>query len=399
MNVKTTWSRRAFLQSIGYTSASGMLNNWIPDKNVRMSSPEFAYIASGTDSAPDNFSDSGIHVYVVRGNDWICKQRISSRSPACLALHPNGHVLYVANEIGVYQGLPRGTVEAYRIDPHSGTLALMNRQPLSLSGIRPRDIAVSPDGHHMVVAIHGGGAYNMLPIHPDGSIGRVMQILKEVGAGAHPIHQTSAHPHSIIFDTAGHHLFTADEGCDRLSVFAVQNGMLTRRAQAFCMPGSAPGHLAIHSSGKFLYVSNTLDGSISSYRWDVYRAEIREIQRVSTSVMKGLRKESQLALSPSGGTLYAASADEGISVWETDPVTGKLSFRQRWSHKHRSLRLLTWSSGGKCIYAIDGSQEEILLIPVHVDTGELGEGFAVAKTVAPRALFIRSGPASLNLLT
>ena len=106
-----------------------------------------------------------------------------SRAPACLLLSPAQRTLYVANEVDVHEGLPRGTVEAYRVDPLDGRLTLLARRPLSLSATRPRHMALSPDGKLLAVAAYGGGIYNLLPIAEDGSIGSPSSIYKEAGCG------------------------------------------------------------------------------------------------------------------------------------------------------------------------------------------------------------------------
>ena len=119
-------------------------------------------------------------------NDWRLSQTIGSNKPSCLTLHPSRKYIYVANEIDNYQGLPTGTIEAYSIDGRDGRLTLLNRQPLSLSAIAPRYVVVSPDGSRLIVAMHGGGSYNLLPIRTDGYLERVSGILKEVGSGPDP---------------------------------------------------------------------------------------------------------------------------------------------------------------------------------------------------------------------
>ncbi len=328
----------------------------------------------------------------MRDNRWDWIQSLPSRSPVSLALHPSRRLLYAANEIDEYEGLPRGTVEAYKINASDGTLTLINRQPLSLSGVNPRHITVSPDGNYLVAAIHGGGAYNVLPIHADGTVGRVTQILKEVGAGSHPLHQASAHPHTVAFDASGERLLATDEGCDRVSIFTFQNGELARAARTLCRPASGPSHLVIHPSGRFFYVSNTFDGSIDCYHWDRCEAPVNKVQQVLTASTNTSPGGHHLTLSTSGRVLYTASAGEGISVWKIDPMTGKLDFVQRLSLKDRSLLSLSLSSDGERIFAIDRCQGEVLSIPVLSSTGEVGIPLAAAKIIAPRDLVVRPYP-------
>ena len=196
--------RRRFLQIAGsasLVSAVGGRFGWA-------STARFVYIGA----------EHAIHVYSVSADERLVeRQTIVSALPVAMAIH--GGRLYVANGVSQYGNLPRGSVEAYAIDRATGRLEWMNRVPLSLSGTAPRDLAVAPNGRSVVVAVHGGGAYNVLSLDEDGRLGRVSGILKEVGSGPHPS-QTTAHPAAVMFDREGR-VLTADQGSDRLNVLAL----------------------------------------------------------------------------------------------------------------------------------------------------------------------------------
>jgi 6-phosphogluconolactonase (cycloisomerase 2 family) len=378
------------LQGIGYTSGIGLLNKITPVKKIPGAAlsgmaPKigFAYVGSADESGT-----SGIHIFEIRGDQWQWTQSIPSRSPISLSLHPNQQSLYVVNEVDEHEGLPRGTVEAYRIDAHDGSLALINRQLLSLSGIKPRHAAVSPDGNYLVVAIHGGGAYNVLPIAPDGAVQRVSQILKEVGAGTHPVYQASAHPHTVAFDATGQYLLATDAGCDRVNLFTFQNGRMIRSLQTHSQPVSGPGHLAMHPSRKFFYVSNTLDGSLDCYRCCADEGEINHEQQIVMHRKTAADEAQHLVISSSGRNLYASS-DQGISVWEIDPITGKLSAIQQWSMQNRSLHTLMLSPDHEHLLVADSSQHELLSIPVHAESGKLGAPSIVANAIQSTSLAVK----------
>lgn len=205
------WTRREFVRG-----AAGMVAlPHLPLGAVAAPSPRFAYVASG---------EGWLHVFRLRGEVWTRTQRVPSRAPACILLSPPQRTLYVANEVDVYEGLPRGTVEAFHIDPLDGRLTLLGRTPLSLSATHPRHLALSPDGKLLAVAAYGGAIYNLFPIAEDGSLGQPSSIFKQAGCGPHAQSQTSAHPHTLFFDATGRHLLSSDFGSDRLSVFAVEGG-------------------------------------------------------------------------------------------------------------------------------------------------------------------------------
>jgi 6-phosphogluconolactonase len=161
-------------------------------------------------------------IEVFRGKRLI--QRVASGQPSFLTVDHARNLLFAVNEIDEYEGLPTGSVESYAVAPESGLIELLSRRPLALSAIRPRHLAISPDGKYMVVAVYGGGAYNVLAIEADGKIGALVHVFKEIGLGA------SAHPHSVVFHPSGQFVVGTDLGCDRNSVFAFDNGRLSRSA-------------------------------------------------------------------------------------------------------------------------------------------------------------------------
>ena len=96
----------------------------------------FAYIGTYTHDAPGG--DSGkAHsegIYVAKVDQGTGKlepvQTVASDNPSFLALSPDQRFLFAINEVDNYEGKNAGSVEAYKIDPGSGKISLINRQAL-----------------------------------------------------------------------------------------------------------------------------------------------------------------------------------------------------------------------------------------------------------------------------
>jgi 6-phosphogluconolactonase (cycloisomerase 2 family) len=281
----------------------------------------------------------GIQLFHVKNDSWTLSQTIASDRPSCLALHPSRKYLYAANEIDEYHGLPTGTVEAYSIDGCEGRLTLLNRQPLSLSATAPRYLAVSPDGSSLIVAVHGGGSYNVLPVRVDGSLDGVSGILKETGCGPDLERQDTSHPQMVLFDPTHHRLLSADLGSDNLNIFTLSQGRLNVTHRRATDPGIGPRLIAIHPSGQILFVMNELNLSISCFRYDAARGKILDRLHHQLLDNAGSGKASgatAMAMHPSGNflvTSYSRSQTSGsvssrIAAWHIDSTTGKLDLIQ-----------------------------------------------------------------------
>jgi 6-phosphogluconolactonase (cycloisomerase 2 family) len=359
------WDRRRFLQMAASASLGGIVASrfgWAPSPGAATRTPRFAYIGG----------EHRIHVYsITEALRFIEQQTIASANPVAMAIS-NGN-LYVANGVSEYGNLPRGSVEAYAIDAATGQLRLKNRVPLSLSGVLPRDLAVAPDGRSVVVALHGGGAYNVLPVHEDGRLGGVSGILKETGSGPHTL-QAWAHPAAVTFDRVGR-VLTADLGSDKLSVLSLNHGELTVAARCEVMAGSGPGSLVLEPNGKRLHVAHALNGSLSSFGYDATVGRILDCRQ--TVWVPAAGEMAALAMHPSGETLYSSHGD-GIQAWKIaakgslEPLPGVEGVRAKRLHA---------TADGESLLALTGVA--VLRMKIDVATRVLAAPVTVASLSKP----------------
>lgn len=405
--------RRAVMQWIGGASALGALTPMVPagaqtpDTGAAATTastapaPRFAYVGTYTSDAPGGTAggpaSKGIYVLAIRDGSWTPVQTVASANPSFLAVHPSRRFLYAINEIDTYQGLPTGTAEAYAIDANDGRLTLLNRQPLSLSGVVPAHLAVSPDGRALAVALYGGGAYNVLPIEADGRLGKVSGIEKETGTGPDAQRQESPHPHMVLFDGTGQRLLATDLGTDRINAFTLADGQLALLGRTAVAPGSGPRHLALHPSQRFLYVVNELDATVAGFGYDAASGKVGEQrQRVSTvpEGYTGQKNAAALVMHPSGQFLYASNRRlksdhpmaDSIAVFRIDASNGALTPLQHWSEDLRFPRALAMTPGGSHLYALSQKGDTLLRLRIDPASGKLDQPVQVAQVPTPVCL-------------
>jgi 6-phosphogluconolactonase (cycloisomerase 2 family) len=194
-----------------------------------------------------------------------------SARPSAIVRHPSRPLLYVANDVSLYQHQPRGTVETFALDQATGTLELVGRQPLSLSATRPQSLAVSPDGRSLLVAAFGGGAYNVLTIDESGLPSAPSAILKQLGQGEHPTEQASAHPSHVLFHPRTGAAIASDYGADRLDILALEcgessAGNMNIAARIPCVLGTGPSKVAMHPDGELFVVAHVLRPRLTAFR-------------------------------------------------------------------------------------------------------------------------------------
>ena len=175
-----------------------------------------------------------------------------SENPSFLAFHPGGRFLYAVNEVPSFGGRPTGAVSAFAVDPSTGNLAFLNRQPSE--GADPCHLVVHADGRSLVVANYSGGSVPVLPLDADGRLRPAARVRRLTGSGPNAARQQSPHAHGVFFDPSGTFLLTADLGSDRIVVerFEGAAGSLSGDVPdgAALPAGAGPRHVAFAPSGR-----------------------------------------------------------------------------------------------------------------------------------------------------
>jgi 6-phosphogluconolactonase len=391
MKGRSRWSRREFVQMAG--SSLGAMSVGVPllaraTRAGEKGATRFAYVGFGGEGA----KEEGIAVFDLRGGDlrggrWKQTGVVASAAPSSLVLDASERFLYAVNEVDEYEGLPTGTVEAYAIDEADGSLKLVNRQRLSLSATAPRHAAVSPDGTALVVAVHGGGAYNVLPLGKDGSVGPVSGILKETGAGPHDA-QGAAHPQMVVFDRAGR-VVSADLGSDRLSVLKLDSTRLSIAGRYAAQAGEGPRQIAFHPDGRLLFVANELDASVACYRYDEDEGKIvGRLGQVATAC--GNTGGVVMAVDPAGEFLYTAHrrGSDGVSMWRIARSTGGLQRLQVVDEGGPRLHELTMTADGKSLLGL--SRDVGGVFSWRVANGQISRGVQLTSLATPMSMATKS---------
>jgi 6-phosphogluconolactonase len=327
-------NRRRFLRILGIAPLAMRAS-----PQTLFPSPSFVYIGSGCDQ---------IHVFRVDGCRWTLQQIVPCKAPASLTIHPNRRLLYAVNQVAEHQRLPRGSVESFTIDG-DGRLAAFSETSLSLSATHPSHLALSPDGKKAVVAIHGGGAYNLLINRDDDQPLQVAGIFKEVGCGPDALRQVPAHPNMALFDTTHNRVIASDTASDRISVFTLNEAAIQVRQRFSTEAGSGPAHLILHPKGDILFVANQRNRSICSYKYDSRHGKVLHcIQQIAEDT------GGPMALHPSARTLYTTSAGgpDVIQAWNINQTDGRLIRIQSW-HKQCGRAIAMATDGNALLVTSD----------------------------------------------
>jgi 6-phosphogluconolactonase len=365
----------------------------------------FAYVGTYTSGAPGGGGSAtpvGISVFAVDAGSGALSlvQTVPSENPSFLALDPKQRFLYAVNEIGIEDR--NGSVEAYAIDPGTGELTMINRE--DSNGMGPAHLTVDPTGSDVVVSHYVGGSFSVLPIRNDGGVDPVSHSVQNTGTGPNEVRQESPHPHSVTFDPAGGYAVAADLCLDKLQIFQLDTatGTLGRMEEASVAPGAGPRHLAFVPDGRYLYVINEMDATITGFAYDTATGQIGEtIQTISTvpEDFIGTKSTGEIVPHPSGRFLYGsnrgqpdAASPEADSVvgYAIDQETGELTLIDSTTDGMDYPRHVALDPTGTWLYACNQQADTIVQFLIDQETGELSPTDQVTATPTPVCIVFKS---------
>jgi 6-phosphogluconolactonase len=316
-------------------------------------------------------------------------------NPAFLALDPERRYLYAVGEVGGADGQPHGIVSAFARDPATGALTLLDQQ--SSHGVGPCHVSVDRTGKLVLVANYRSGSVAALPIRDDGSLREATDVVQHHGSSINPTRQEGPHAHSITPDPENRHALVADLGLDKVMIYRLDpaRGKLSPAdpPSIDLKPGAGPRHLDFHPSGRFLYVVDELDSTVSAFAYDAERGLANRtgegtspFQTIST-LPDGFTGENWCAdvhVHPSGRYLYASNrGHDSLAVFAIDQGTGRLRRLTTQSTGGQTPRNFAVDPAGRFLLAANQDSDTVVTFRLDEATGHLMPTGHVAASPTP----------------
>ena len=302
-------------------------------------------------------------------------------NPSFLAIDPSHRFLYAVNEVQKYKDANSGVVSAFAIDRQkanrqTGKLQLLNA--VASRGADPCYIAFDKTGKYALVANYTGGSVAVFPVQTDGHIGESSAFVQHVGSSVNRERQEGPHAHWIETTPDNRFAIAVDLGLDELLVyrFDAKTGSLTPNNPPYAKldPGAGPRHLAFHPNGKFAYVVNELQSSITAFAYDASRGTLHKLTTVSTlpKNFSGSNDTAEIKVHPSGKFLFASNrGHDTIAVFSIDRKTGALTLADHFPTQGKTPRNFEIDPTGKLLFVANQDTNNIAVFQIDSNSGRL----------------------------
>mgnify|MGYP000847681046 CR=1 FL=1 len=392
MTKKNNFTRREFLEISGLGAAGLLLAQTAISQPNEKSKEMLVYI--GTYTSTGKSEGIYVHKFDSETGKLTPFQTIKNvLEPSFLTIEKDRKYLFAVNELLEYEGKKSGSVSAFAIDQKTGNLQFLNKQ--SSLGEAPCFITTSENGKFVLVANYLGGNVSVYPIEKDGKIGNSVSLVQHSGTGPNRDRQEAAHAHSITLSPDNHFAYACDLGIDRIMIYRFDHhtGKLTpNENQTFYQTkaGAGPRHFSFHPNGKFAFVINELDLTITSLAFDKNLGTLKEIQSVPT-LPKGASTVgvtcADIHISPNGKFLYGTNrGHNSIVTYQIDEKTGSLKYIEHTSTQGKKPRNFAIDPSGKFLLAANQDSDNIVVFRIDEQTGKLQSTGNIANVPVPVCL-------------
>ncbi len=307
--------------------------------------------------------------------------------PGFLTLHPQANVLYA---VGGLDGKP--SVVAYAVDNAGGKPSLKLMGALEIGDGGAAHVSVDATGTTLLTAQYGGGSVAVFSLNSDGSLKERTQLIEhEGGSKVVAGRQDASHAHWTGFSPDNRFAFVPDLGLDKVVIYKVDASApkLEPHGYGEVPPGAGPRHMKFHTTGKWIYVLNELDLSVSVFDYDAPNGTMSLKQTIPTVPKSDLAKEqfvssSEIRVHPSGQFVYAANrGHDTITVFRVDSNNGQLNMIEREPVRGATPRNFNLDPSAKWLLAAGQDSHTLACFAVDSTTGQLSYNRSVIQTPSP----------------
>lgn len=272
--------------------------------------------------------------------------------------------------------LPRwknGTIACYKIEGEK--LVFVNQVALGCGA--PCHVSLDKEEKAVVWADYGSAISGVCEIQADGLLAPQTPVsIQHVGSGPDKSRQEKAHAHCAMLTPDNRYVLFVDLGLDQVRFYDFakrKEGLQEVEAlRITTAPGAGPRHAIFHPNGKWFFLLNELNNTVSSYS---YTPEgTKHICTLATipNDFKAFSKASAIKITADGKMLFTGNrGHDSIAAFAVEEKTGHLTLMTRSMLKGKFPRDFTLMPGEKFMLVGHKMSNEIYSYALNRATGAL----------------------------
>lgn len=305
---------------------------------------------------------------------------VRQSSPSYFCMNRSGSVLYCAAE-PTKDTTEKGRVAAYKVNQKTGELTLFSEQEAPGQGLC--HVCLDPEEKNLIAICYPDATVQVYPLDEEGGITPMFCLRRHIGSGPVLERQESAHAHSATFTPDGRYVIICDLGMDELVVYTMipSTGKLHRAYnQNVTMPaGSGPRHLVFSPDGRFAYVSCELSSEVVvlSYNKDAAPDEpcLKVMVKISTQspeFSSSTNYPAAIRITSDGRFLYVSNrGEDSITLFSINTATGYLQRIKNFSTMGWYPRDFILTRDEKFLLAVNQLSDNLVVYKRDPETGLL----------------------------
>ncbi len=181
-----------------------------------------------------------------------------------------------------------------------------------------------PGGRYLLSADYGSGTVAVHRIEESGAVGERTALVTHSEPAPGP-GQQGPHAHQFVTAPDGGHVLAVDLGTDTVYTYRLDEraGTLTEVARASARPGAGPRHLTFHPGGRFAYLANELDNTVTVCAYEPGSGRLRIGEAQPTGTGSGTSYPAQFVVTGDGRYAYLANRGTTASRGTPSRRTGQ----------------------------------------------------------------------------
>lgn len=317
-----------------------------------------------------NCENKGIYVYdfnAITGDFKLKSNTENVNNPSYLAISDDKKFVYAINQNG-----NESFVSAFEFDFKSGNLKFLNKQ----NAVGADPCFILNDLKNVFLANYSGGNITVFGKNNDGSLTPNLQVMQHFGKSKNAKRQEKPHVHQVQFSPDKKFVFAVDLGTDKVYSYKYdvdkKQNLLEKFDSTAVKPGSGPRHLTFSKNGKFVYLLQELDGTISTFNYENGKLSLLEENQITDDLFKGEISAADIHVSPDEKFLYATNrgtANEIICF--AVKKNGRLDYRFTKSTEGTTPRNFAIDPTGNFLVIANQNSNTIVIFKIDKTSGNI----------------------------